>query len=254
MPLTANRDVDHYVDQELRSLPVAAAKRIFKGALVGLASSGYAQPLLAGDAFAGIAYEETDNTVGANGAMTVRVYTQGDFGHALAGAAAADVGRPVFASADNVLTFSGAGTSYAGVVQDVPAAGQIILRIDPARSLVKTITHFVEDLAAGADIAARSIHSFDALAWVVAGRVLNQITAAVGINDANTCVVAVSTAAGTVASKTFDTANPFPAVNAAAGMGNVTNARVAAGSVMTLTVTNGATANPGTFFVEIDYI
>ncbi len=38
MALTANSEVDHYIDQELRSFQVAAAKQVFKGALVGLAT------------------------------------------------------------------------------------------------------------------------------------------------------------------------------------------------------------------------
>ena len=70
MPLTANRDVDHYVDQELRTFPVAAAKHVYKGALVGTDSAGYARPLAAGDSFAGIAYEEMDNSAGASGAFS----------------------------------------------------------------------------------------------------------------------------------------------------------------------------------------
>ena len=40
MALTKNREVDHYVDQELRTLGVGAAKNIFKGALVGSSSAG----------------------------------------------------------------------------------------------------------------------------------------------------------------------------------------------------------------------
>jgi hypothetical protein len=254
MALTVNRDLDHYIDQELRSFPVGAGKRVYKGALVGLSSAGYAQPLLAGDPFVGIAYEEINNTGGANGALSVRVYTQGDFGHALTGATLADIGRPVFASADDTLTFSGAGQSYVGIVQDVPAAGQIILRIDPTRSLVKTATHLIEDLAAGSDIAARAMHGFDQSSWIVGARVVNQAVAAAGINDANTCVVALAIGAATVASKTFDTANPFPAANALTSMGAVTNGHAAAGGVLTVSVTNGTTANPGPFLVEVDYV
>jgi len=198
MALTANRDVDHYIDQELRTFQVAAAKRIFKGGFVGLTAAGYAQPLVAGDPFVGIAYEEADNSAGANGAISVRVYTLGDFGLALGAATIAHVGRPVFASADDTLTFTGAGNSYVGLVQDVPSSGQIILRIDPERARIKTITHVVEDLAAGVDIAARAIHSFDSDGWIVSARIVNQATAAAGINDANTCVVTLATDAGTV--------------------------------------------------------
>ncbi len=147
MALTANRDLDHFIDQELRSLPVAAAKQVYKGAFVGLTSGGYAQPLTAGDPFVGIAYEEIDNSGGADGDLSVRLYTLGDFGHALTGATVADIGRPVFASGDDTLTFNGAGNSFVGMVRDVPTANEIIVRIDTDRGVVKTMTHMVEDLA-----------------------------------------------------------------------------------------------------------
>lgn len=133
MALTANRDLDHYIDQELRAFPVAAATHVYKGALVGLTTGGYARPLVAGDAFVGIAYEEKDNAAGANGDETVRVYTLGDFGHALVGATVAQIGDAVYASADDTLTFTATGNSYVGVAIDVPSSGNIILRLDILR-------------------------------------------------------------------------------------------------------------------------
>ena len=129
MALTANRDVDHYIDQELRSLRLAAGAHIYKGAFVGLAS-GYVRPLTAGDRFVGIAYEEMDNTGAAAGDKSVRLYTLGDFGHAFSGAAVSNIGSPVYASADNTLTFTASGNSYVGYAVDVPATGEIILRLD----------------------------------------------------------------------------------------------------------------------------
>ncbi|MBI4716587.1 MAG: hypothetical protein HY763_02190 [Planctomycetes bacterium] len=254
MALTANRNVDHYIDQELRTYAVGAAKHVYKGALVGIAATGYAQPLSAGDRFAGIAYEECDNSAGAAAAKTVRVYTLGDFGHSLTGAAITDVGRPVFASDDATLTFAAVGNSYVGIVQDFVSTGNIILRIDPEGALVKTVTHAVENLSAGADIAARAIHSFTHDAWIVAARVVNQATAAAGIDGSNTCVVAVAIDAGTVASETFDGTPAFPAANAVASLGAITNPHAAKGDVLTLAVTNGTTADPGPFLVEVDYV
>ncbi|MBI1825874.1 MAG: hypothetical protein HY287_05875 [Planctomycetes bacterium] len=254
MALTKNRDVDHYIDQELRTFQVAAAKHIYKGAFLGLNSSGYVQPLTAGDPFVGIAYEEADNSAGASGAIKVRVYTLGDFDLTLTGAAIASLGRPVFASADDTLTFAAAGNSYVGTVQDVPATNEIILRIDPPRAKIKTVTHVVEDLAAGADIAARAIHHFGAAGWLVAARVVNQSTAAAGIDNSNTCVVAIATDAGTVVSTTFNVTTAFPTSNARFDMGALSNAQVRANYIMTLAVTNGATANPGPFLVEVDYV
>src|SRR5512140_3738312 len=98
MALTANRELSRYVDQELRSFPVAAAEHIWKGALVGVdRATGGARNLIAGDAFAGVAYEEADNTGGDDGAISVRLYTQGDFVLPVQNVAAALVGSPVFA-------------------------------------------------------------------------------------------------------------------------------------------------------------
>ena len=254
MALTKNREVDHYVDQELRTLQIAAAKHIFKGAIVGINSSGYAQPLVAGDAFAGIAYEGLDNSAGANGDQSVRVYTLGDFGMAVAGATVAHVGRPVFASADDTLTFTGAGNSYVGIALDVPSSGSILLRIDPQRSKIKTVIHAVEDLAAGADFAARAVHSFEAAGWLVSARVVTQATAATGLDASNTCVVALATDAGAVVTATFNNTNTFPSANAKKDLGALSNTRSLAGYVMTVAVTNGTTANPGPFLVEVDYV
>lgn len=254
MALTANRELDHYIDQELRSLQVRGGAHVYKGSFIGLDANGYARPLVAGDAFAGIAYEEMDNSGGADGAVSVRVYTLGDFGVTLSGATVAHVGRPVFASDDATATFTAAGNSYLGVVEDVPASGEIILRIDPGRTLIKTVTHVVEDLAAGVDIATRAIHVFQAEAWVTAARVVNQASAASGIDNSNPCVVVVATGAGTVATTTFSAATPFPAPNTSFNLGTITNPNAAAGSVLTLSVTNGTTANTGPFLVEVDYV
>lgn len=254
MALTANREVDHYIDQELRSFQVAAAAHVHKGALVGVNAAGYARPLVAGDTFVGLAYEEMDNAGGEDGAVALRVYTVGDFGASVAGATMADIGRPVFASDDEIFTFDGSGHTYLGVVADVVAAGEIILRIDPLRHQVKTVTHAVADLAAGADVSARAIHTFGGDAWIVGARVVNQETPAAGINDSNTCIVLVGVTAGTVANAPFNSSTPFPAVNSAFAFSALDNQHAPAGEVLTISVINGTTANPGPFLVEVDYV
>jgi len=254
MALSANREVDHYIDQELRSFQVASGGHVYKGAIVGLTSGGYARPLTAGDPFVGVAYEEMDNTSGTDGAVSVRVYTLGDFGMTLTGATVAHISRPVFASDDGTPTFVASGNSYVGIVQDVIANNEIILRIDPNREQIKTVTHSVENLSAGVDVAARAVHAFEAEGWIVSARVVNQATAAAGINDGNTCVVELVLDGGAVASETFDSTTAFPGSNATHSMGDVSNARASSGDVLTLAVTNGATANPGPFLVEVDYV
>ncbi len=130
MALTANKEVDHYVDQELRSYQAAASKHVYKGSFVGLASSGYAQPLVAGDPCVGIAYEEGDNSSGSDGDVSTRVYTLGDFGLTLSGASVADIGRAVYASDDETVTFDPEGNSFVGYVQDIIKTSEIILRLD----------------------------------------------------------------------------------------------------------------------------
>lgn len=130
MALTANREVDRYVDQELRALPVKSGAHVYKGALVGL-TGGYARGLVAGDAFAGIAYEEADNSGGGDGAASVRVYTGGDFEHALASAARANNGAVVYASDDETLTLTSDGNSAVGNQVEVPSNNRIILRLRP---------------------------------------------------------------------------------------------------------------------------
>jgi hypothetical protein len=130
MALTASRELERYVDQELRALPVKAGVRVYKGALVGL-TGGFARGLVAGDSFAGVAYEEVDNTAGANGERLVRVFTMGDFEHALASAARASNGAAVYASDDGTLTLTASGNSLVGRQVDVPASGRVVLRLRP---------------------------------------------------------------------------------------------------------------------------
>ena len=254
MALTANRDVDHYVDQEIRSLPVAGTVHIYKGALLASGPTGYAQAASGVLPFVGIAYEEMDNSSGADGALSVRVYTVGDFGMTLTGAATSDLGRPVFVSADDTLTFTGSGASYVGIVQDVVAANEIVLRIDPGRNLVKTITHAVEDVSAGVDISDRTTHAFDRSAWIVAARIVNQATAAAGIDNSNTCVINLLLSAGLLVTQTFDASTAFPGVNTRFVMTGLANVHVTAADVLLFSMANGATADPGPFLVEIDYV
>ncbi len=255
MALTASRDLPHHPDQELRLYPVAAAVVIYKGAFVGLDTAGNLNPVVDGTRFVGIAYEEINNASGAAGAMSCRVYTVGDFEHALSGAALSDVGKPVFASDDSTITFRGTLTNvYVGVCVYWKETGTIGLRIDPMRLQMKTITHAVEDLAAGADIAARAIHCFEHVHYITAVRVVNQATAAAGIDAGNTCVVTVALNAGTVATRTYNNTTTFPLANAKDDLGSPANTTTTIADILTLAVTNGATANPGPFLVEVDYV
>ena len=129
MALAANREVDRYVDQELRSFPVKASAHVYKGALVGH-NGGYARGLVAADPFLGVAYEEADNSAGSDGDKDVRVYTIGDFDLALSGAAVTNLDDLVYASADGTLTFTSTSNSFVGRCVGVPSSGRIVLRLE----------------------------------------------------------------------------------------------------------------------------
>jgi len=131
MALTANREVNRYVDQELRSYPVKGSTHIYKGSLVGLDANGYTRPLSAGDQAVGLAYEEMNNSTATDGKVDIRVFTQGDFVHALQGAARSNIGDAVYASDEETLTFTSTNNSLVGVVVDCPASNEIILRLSP---------------------------------------------------------------------------------------------------------------------------
>jgi hypothetical protein len=133
MALTVNREVNRFVDQELRVFPVAASQHVFKGALVGVdRSDGYVRHLTAGDLFVGIAYEEMDNGAGQDGERSVRVYTEGDFILSIGGATQASIGSAVYATGDeSVALTTTPGGSYVGTLVGLDSAGEGIVRLRP---------------------------------------------------------------------------------------------------------------------------
>lgn len=161
--LTASREVDHFVDQELRSFKVAAAKKIFKGSFVGLDSNGFAQPLIAGNSFAGLSFEEVDNAVGADGDKSVRLYTVGDFVLTVTGVTQAKVGDAVFAADDGTATLTGASNSFIGHVEDFSGSGSAIVRLatqpDPAATIA--------DPTGGATVDAEARTAIDSILLVL---------------------------------------------------------------------------------------
>ena len=61
MALSADREVDLFVDQELRTFKVGGGETIYKGGFVSVDASAYAAPLAAGEPFVGLAYAGVDN-------------------------------------------------------------------------------------------------------------------------------------------------------------------------------------------------
>lgn len=129
--LSANREVDRYIDQQYRTFQVGGAETIYKGGFVSVDSSGYAAPLAAAELFVGIAVAGIDNSAGSDGDLTVKCFTQGDFEHALSGAAITDIGAAVYATDDGTLTLTPTSNSFVGYLIDLVSSGVIIVRISP---------------------------------------------------------------------------------------------------------------------------
>jgi hypothetical protein len=137
MALTANREVKFYASQELIDVPVDDNVNVFKGAFVGVnASTGYARPLVAGDNFLGVAYCQANNTGPGHVAAGIkaRLHQPLDIVHYLSGVAATDIGKVIYASADDTLTLSSSGNSRVGRIVAIEGANLVRVRCQPIAS------------------------------------------------------------------------------------------------------------------------
>jgi len=103
--LTADRETDQK-DGILMAYPVKAATKIFKGSLVMLLpAAGYAVPAAntATGIVIGVAYETIDNTLGADGAVNIRVYRKGIFKFAASSIAITSVGAVMYVVDDQTI-------------------------------------------------------------------------------------------------------------------------------------------------------
>jgi predicted RecA/RadA family phage recombinase len=129
MAVTANQPIKKQ-DGCKRSYPVEEATRIYQGTLVFLNAAGYACDVTATgvNAFIGIAVGEADNTNGADGAIEVEVWTEGDFELTLTGGAQAEVGSPVYADDNYALVVALGATSV--------RVGRIVRHISSTKAIV----------------------------------------------------------------------------------------------------------------------
>lgn len=129
MAVTANQLIKKQ-DGCKRSYPVEESTRIYQGTLVFLNAAGYACDVTATgvNAFIGIAVAEADNTSGADGAIEVEVWTEGDFELTLTGGAQAEVGSPVYADDNYALVVALGATSV--------RVGRIVRHVSSTKAIV----------------------------------------------------------------------------------------------------------------------
>lgn len=123
--LTAERDTPLRTG-DARTVPVAAATKIYKGSIVVL-DAGFAKPGRTAAALTGLgrASETVDNTGGAAGAQTVRVEPgifrfDNDAADLLT---LGDIGKAAYCTDDQTVSKTAAGKSQIGIVFDVDANG-----------------------------------------------------------------------------------------------------------------------------------
>lgn len=159
---------------------------------------------------------------------------------------AGNLGAPVSMSGD--ITITNAGATAIG-------AGKVLPSMLSAAAKTQVLSYQVEDLAADGDISARALFVAPAGVDVTITKasIISQGTPA-GIDDANTCVVELLNGADSIVAKTYNTATAFPADGVQGDLGALAAFKaLAAGSVLKLSVTNGAAANPPRFMVQIEY-
>ncbi len=120
----------------------------------------------------------------------------------------------------------------------------------------QVFSYKVEDLAADADISTRAILEVPTglVFTITAAKLISNGTAA-GIDDSNTCVVSILNGTNAIATVTYNATTAFPAENVSGSLGTLsaTYKVLSAGEKLHFTVTNGTTANPPAFQLQIEY-
>jgi hypothetical protein len=134
MAVTANQIIK-VQEGDRRSYPVEESTRIYQGTLVYVNAAGYACDVTATgvNAFVGIAVAEADNTSGADGAIEVEVYTEGDFELTGTFNSITDVGMPAYGD-DNyaVVVALGSTSVRIGRVVRFVSTTKAIIAIQPS--------------------------------------------------------------------------------------------------------------------------
>lgn len=120
-------------------------------------------------------------------------------------------------------------------------------------SKTQIVTYQVADLAADADIADIPVFRAPKDITIVEIGIIPEAAAA-GIDAGNTCAVLVEVGATAIATKTYNNTVVFPAKGVYDSLGTISSADRLEGDVVTVSVTNGLTANPPAFTLQIEFI
>lgn len=123
--LTVSRE-DSRKDDVVEAYKVKASTKIYKGALVAVDSSGY---VVTGVSTAvrivGVAYETIDNSSGASGDLSIRVWRTGSFQFNASGMAVTNIGAKVYVTDDNTVTLTATSNIQVGVITEFLSATSV---------------------------------------------------------------------------------------------------------------------------------
>lgn len=113
-----------------------AAVKLYKGTLVSLNTSGYAKKGadVASEIFVGVAFETVDNSGGAAGDKSIRVWQEGTFEFLTSETAAiTDIGKKVYIVDNQTVAFVGTTTNdvLVGKITEFVSASKVRVAITP---------------------------------------------------------------------------------------------------------------------------
>lgn len=181
MAVTANQIVKRQ-DGCRRSYPVEEATHIYEGTLVFGNAAGYACDVTATgvNAFLGVAVKEADNSGGADGAIEVEVWAEGDFELTGSSLAQTDVGMPAYAD-DNyaVVNALGATSVRIGKFIRYVSATKAVVSIQPsnvgALEVAPLTTITIADAAGTPDYALQAVINTNAYGFASAAEAISTL-------------------------------------------------------------------------------
>ncbi len=130
--LTKDKELNMLNPGEVREFPVIASDIIYKGALVGVDATGFAEPAAdtTGLAFLGIAVGKADNSSGSSGDINVEVFTIGSFRIVGVGIVQGDLGKVLYVVDDSSVDDGAADNFVAvGTLEEFVSATDVWVRL-----------------------------------------------------------------------------------------------------------------------------
>lgn len=116
---------------DMNAIGIIASDTVFEGAMVGDNGAGYGRPLVAGDKFLGHSiFQVANESPGIAGERNIRLRTGKYRLVCLLVGLITDVGQPVYASDDQVLTFSAPSNSYVGKISRYVSATKMEIEFE----------------------------------------------------------------------------------------------------------------------------